>query len=182
MITWNTYWITPSDSENKYDLCFNLYDGLNERSFKLCTGFKTKQKTECVWLSLPVFFALHLHKKGGGGILSVNVLSLNSPWKGMLKICFCFCLWNYVFKFSLLASAVQLWVHGSCLMHTVLKEAQGMDWGGHGDGGPSQVDTVMEAPVMWTCWWRPQSSGDVDTVMEAQSYSNVDMVTEAPVK
>ena len=121
-------------------------------------------------------------RRGGGGILSVNVLSLNSPWKGMLKICFCFCLWNYVFKFSLLASAVQLWVHGSCLMHTVLKEAQGMDWGGHGDGGPSQVDTVMEAPVMWTCWWRPQSSGDVDTVMEAQSYSNVDMVTEAPVK
>ena len=54
-----------------------------------------------------------------------------------------------------------------------------MYWGGHGDGGPSQVDTVMEASVMWTWWWRPQSSSDVDTVMEAQSSSDVDTMMEA---
>ena len=46
-----------------------------------------------------------------------------------------------------------------------------MYWGGHGDGGPSQVDTVMKAP----------SCSNVDIVMEAPLCTNVDTVMKAPV-
>ena len=53
----------------------------------------------------------------------------------------------------------------------------------------SNVDTVMEAPVRWTQYWRPRSCSNVDsdgssrhmdTMMEVPSCSNVDTVMEAP--